>query len=86
GLPTTVQITGAEGLDVRGLAGDDVIDGARLGGGVVALGASGGDGDDTLVGTSGNDTLRGDDGDDRLEGRGGTDVLDGGRGDNVIIR
>jgi Ca2+-binding RTX toxin-like protein len=86
GLHTAVLVTGAEGLTVLGLAGDDVIDAARLSAGAVFLSESGAAGDDILVGTPGNDTLRGGDDDDRLEGRGGTDVLDGGGGNNVIIR
>jgi Ca2+-binding RTX toxin-like protein len=86
GLATTVQATGAESLDVRGLGGNDVIDAGRLTGGSIRLTESGNNGDDTLVGTPGNDILLGGDGNDRLEGRGGVDVLDGGPGDNVIIR
>ena len=85
GLPVTVLSTGAELLSVRGLAGDDVIDAARLSAGAVALSESGEEGNDILVGTPGDDILRGDDGNDRLQGRGGTDILDGGRGENVII-
>jgi Ca2+-binding RTX toxin-like protein len=80
-----VLVGDAEGLTVLGLAGDDVIDAARLSAGAVFLTESGAAGDDILVGTPGNDTLLGGDDDDRLEGRGGTDVLDGGRGNNVII-
>jgi len=85
GLGVTTLVTGAEALSVRGLAGDDVIDAARLSAGAVSLTESGGADDDILVGTPGNDLLRGEEGDDRLEGRGGTDVLDGGTGQNVII-
>jgi Ca2+-binding RTX toxin-like protein len=85
GLGPALQLTGADGLTVQGLAGDDVIDGGRLSGGLVSLTERGGNDDDTLVGTPGDDRLFGEQGDDRLEGRGGNDLLDGGPGTNVVV-
>lgn len=56
---------------VSGEAGEnDVLDGIE--------GASGGTGDDILIGTSGPDTLIGGGGDDVIEGRAGNDVLSDG--------
>lgn len=48
------------------------------------LGASGGGGDDLLVGSDGRNRLFGQVGDDRLRGMGGSDVLDGGVGDDRL--
>jgi Ca2+-binding RTX toxin-like protein len=52
----------------------------------IGLIATGGDGDDVLVGGAGNDSLFGNDGDDVLIGGPGFDLLDGGSGDNVLIQ
>jgi Ca2+-binding RTX toxin-like protein len=64
-------------LVINGLGGDDVVDAA----GVVdplGIAASGGTGDDILIGGAGNDTLDGGDGDDVLIGGPGIDVLTNG--------
>jgi Ca2+-binding RTX toxin-like protein len=61
----------ADGLSLRGGAGDDVLSGG---------GASGGSGRDRLVGTSDDDFLEGGGGADTLLGRGGNDSFDGGSG------
>ena len=85
GSTPTLHINGAEGLTLLGQGGNDVLDASRLPAGLVALVASGGLDDDTVIGTPGLDRLFGDDGDDRIEGHGGDDVIDGGTGTNVII-
>src|SRR5947208_6052029 len=45
---------------------------------------SGGNGNDTLIGTAGNDTLNGDAGNDVLSGLGGDDQLLGGSGNDTL--
>ena len=90
GLPARVAITGAiagsDRVTVNALVGDDVVDASGLAANSALLTATGGDGDDVLLGGAGNDTLLGGEGDDVLLGGGGTDVLDGGPGDNVVIQ
>jgi Ca2+-binding RTX toxin-like protein len=90
GLAARVNITGAEAANDRvtvgALAGDDVVEGSGLAADTLSLAASGGDGDDVLIGGAGNDTLAGDAGDDVLIGGDGLDVLDGGTGDNILIQ
>jgi hypothetical protein len=49
------------------------------------LSASGGEGDDLLIGTRRNDHLYGDGGFDELQGRGGRDSFDGGNYSDVIL-
>src|SRR5215813_9535413 len=86
GLPEEVTIPNFETNDrivINGLGGDDVITASALTG--MLLTASGGDGDDVLIGSPGNDTLTGGNGDDVLLGGGGQDVLDGGPGNNVVM-
>ena len=85
GATPTVHLNGAETLALLGQGGDDSLDAGRLPADLVAIVASGGLDDDTLIGTPGADRLFGDDGDDHIEGRGGSDVIDGGTGTNVII-
>jgi Ca2+-binding RTX toxin-like protein len=88
GLATDVTITGFEATDhlvINGLGGDDIINAAGLGAGML-LTANGGDGNDILVGGTGNDTLSGGAGDDTLIGGGGVDTLDGGTGNNTVLR
>jgi hypothetical protein len=50
----------------------------------IPLDASGGDGDDVLIGGSANDTLRGDAGNDALIGQAGDDTLRGGTGEDFL--
>lgn len=47
--------------------------------------ASGGAGNDRLIGGAGNDDLSGDDGNDFLDGRGGDDAIAGGRGNDRLL-
>ena len=61
----------AEGQEVFGLAGDDLL--------------AGGDGPDRLLGGDGQDTLQGGAGDDQLWGGAGDDRLEGGEGDDHIL-
>jgi Ca2+-binding RTX toxin-like protein len=88
GLAAEVTISDFEATDrivINGLAGDDVIDGSRLGTAMVFT-ADGGDGADVLIGSDGADTLKGGAGDDVLIGGPGLDVLNGGPGDNIVIQ
>lgn len=88
GLSETVTIAHLDANDrivINGLGGDDVIEASGLAAGV-QLTASGGDGDDVLIGGAGNDVLNGNAGDDVLIGGPGQDVLDGGTGDNIVIQ
>jgi Ca2+-binding RTX toxin-like protein len=89
GLAAFVNINSPEAtvdrLVINGLAGDDVVDASGLPQGVIQFSASGGAGNDVIIGSGGNDTLTGEAGDDVLIGGPGTDVLDGGDGDNVVI-
>lgn len=80
-------------LDRSGLTGAIVLllaERLTLGGvtttlaGLEQLVATGGTGDDQLVGLAGDDTLQGGDGRDTLEGGGGDDLLLGGAGDDSL--
>jgi trimeric autotransporter adhesin len=51
----------------------------------LALGATGGTGNDWVVGKTTNDTLTGSAGNDVLQGDAGVDSLDGGAGDDVLV-
>jgi Ca2+-binding RTX toxin-like protein len=78
GLPATVAIANTEPgdqIDVEGLGGNDVIDGAAQASQSAELEIHGGAGDDTITGTQGVDLLVGGD---------GNDVLIGGAGDTII--
>jgi Ca2+-binding RTX toxin-like protein len=88
GLAAAVTILNFEAQDrlvIQGLAGDDVVEASGLDLGLL-LTASGGDGDDVLIGGDGADAFAGDAGDDVLIGGPGLDVLDGGTGDNILIQ
>ncbi len=89
GLAATIALTNldmGDQLQVKALAGEDVIDASGLGLSPIALTLDGGAGDDVLLGGAGNDRLLGDAGDDVLIGNQGIDVLDGGPGDDVVIQ
>jgi Ca2+-binding RTX toxin-like protein len=79
-------IAGSDRITVNMLAGDDVVDASGLAADSALLTATGGDGDDVLIGGAGNDTLLGGAGDDVLIGGPGIDTLDGGEGGNVVIQ
>ena len=62
----------------------DVWGGYTIANGVVIENATGGGGDDVLLGNSAANTLTGNDGDDALLGRGGNDLLIGGAGVDIV--
>src|SRR5215207_884933 len=90
GLAARVAVTGgvagSDRLTVNALAGDDVVDASSLAASALLLTATGGDGDDVILGGAGNDTLLGDAGDDVIIGGPGIDTIDGGEGGNVVIQ
>lgn len=59
--------------------------GYTIANGVVIENATGGSGDDVLLGNSAANTLTGNDGDDNLMGREGNDILLGGNGNDILI-
>jgi len=90
GLAALVSVTGVEAandrLNVKALAGDDVIDASSLPIGSAQLTLDGGDDDDVLLGGAGDDVLLGGAGDDVLIGGPGLDEIDGGPGSNIVIQ
>ena len=72
----TSQVTGGD-MIFTGFAGNDTLDDHVS---TLRLTASGGDGDDTLIGAGGSDCLSGNNGNDTLYGYGGNDTLCGGNG------
>ena len=83
------------GFEVYGEDGDDFIDGTYLYGGAgndvlytsyIETGNAGygGDGNDTINGSSNSDNLFGEDGDDIIKANDGTDFADGGSGNDTI--
>ncbi|MCX7422545.1 MAG: hypothetical protein NT013_23785 [Planctomycetia bacterium] len=71
-------------VTVRGNKGDDVLTGLNAKIGQMRLRMEGGDGNDTIVGTSGDDTLSGDAGIDRIKAGLGDDLVLGGAGIDTI--
>lgn len=69
---------------VRGGNGDDLLTGLNAKIGQMRLRMEGGNGNDTLVGTSGDDTLSGDAGIDRIKAGLGDDLVLGGAGIDTI--
>ena len=63
---------------------DDVWGGYTIANGVVIENASGGSGDDVLLGNSAANVLSGNAGNDTLVGRGGNDTLSGGAGSDTV--
>ena len=63
---------------------DDVWGGYTIANGVVIENASGGSGDDVLLGNSAANVLSGNAGNDTLVGRGGNDTLNGGAGSDTV--
>ncbi|PCI02381.1 MAG: hypothetical protein COB78_13430 [Hyphomicrobiales bacterium] len=64
-------------------SGDDTLDFTDIA--VTRFTIDGGDGNDTITGTSANDRIRGGDGNDTITGAGGDDTLFGQDGDDTII-
>jgi len=73
-------------LRIEALAGNDVVEASQLTAGVLRYSASGGEGNDVLIGSAGDDTLQGDNGNDVLVGGPGIDALDGGPGVNIVVQ
>jgi Ca2+-binding RTX toxin-like protein len=71
-------------VTVRGGKGDDLLTGVNAKLGQMSLSMSGGDGNDTIIGTSGDDTLSGDAGNDRIKAGLGNDLVFGGAGIDSI--
>jgi Ca2+-binding RTX toxin-like protein len=89
GLAARTELIAADASDsltVRGLDGDDVLDGSPLAAGAITLTEDAGNGNDVLIGSAGDDVLLGGAGDDVLLGGAGQDTLDGGPGNNVVIQ
>jgi len=77
--------TNVENLTVRGLGGDDTIQGQNGIASLTHLTIDGGDGNDTLGGGDGDDTLLGATGNDTLDGNRGADVEFGGGGNDTFV-
>jgi Ca2+-binding RTX toxin-like protein len=88
GLAAKVMIFNAEAqtdeVTVRGLGGDDSLQGATLAVTGPLLTLDGGAGNDRLSGSAGDDVLLGGDGNDTALGQAGDDLIDGGAGDDSI--
>jgi Ca2+-binding RTX toxin-like protein len=89
GVQAAVSVMHPDATDVlriEALAGNDVVEASQLTAGVLRYSASGGDGNDVLIGSAGDDTLQGDNGNDVLVGGLGIDALDGGPGVNIVVQ
>jgi Ca2+-binding RTX toxin-like protein len=75
-----VNNSAVENLVVRGLAGDDTINGQNGIAGLTQLTVDGGAGDDTIGGGDGDDALTGGTGNDHVDGNRGNDVAQLGSG------
>ncbi len=84
-VPFALDIGTTEKLVVKGLGGDDTIEGSDGLAGLIKLKLYGGDGNDTIVGGDGNDWLSGGSGDDWLDGGKGRDVMTGGEGADTFV-
>ncbi len=71
-------------LTIDGEAGDDVLTASSADIGRVRMRMSGGDGNDSIVGSLGNDFLNGDAGEDTISGSSGDDKITGGDGNDEI--
>ncbi|MDX1977202.1 MAG: peptidylprolyl isomerase [Pseudanabaenaceae cyanobacterium bins.68] len=75
---------------IRGLGGNDQINGSSTNSSIIANGnlgndlITGGTGNDYLLGGKGNDTINGGSGDDLLSGNLDNDLLDGGEGNDLL--
>jgi Ca2+-binding RTX toxin-like protein len=78
GLSANISIVNADRndlLDIKALAGDDILDASVLVADRISLRLSGDAGDDVLIGSAGDDVLDGGAGDDVLLGGPGNDIL-----------
>jgi Ca2+-binding RTX toxin-like protein len=80
-----LAVKAAEGLDIKGLAGNDTIAGQNGISTLAPLTIEGGAGDDTLSGGDGNDTLLGGADDDTVDGNRGNDTASLGGGNDRFI-
>ena len=88
GLHAETAIRGADStdrLEVGGGVGNDRIDASNAPSNYMTLMLSGGDGNDTLIGSRGADHLFGDAGHDVLDGGNGNDLLYGGIGNDKLV-
>lgn len=84
GIPRWFPATRFDLVAVNASAGDDLVTIHDRGLPLMSVWIDGGEGNDTLLGSSANDTIMGGPGDDIIEGRGFGDVIVGGPGWNVI--
>lgn len=84
GIPRWFPATRFDLVAVNASAGDDLVTIHDRGLPLMSIWIDGGEGNDTLLGSSANDTIMGGSGDDIIEGRGFGDVIVGGPGWNVI--
>jgi Ca2+-binding RTX toxin-like protein len=77
--------TNVENLVVKGLGGDDAIQGQNGIASLTHLTIDGGDGNDTLGGGDGDDTLLGGNGNDTIDGNRGNDTAFGGGGNDTFV-
>ncbi|MEW4567223.1 CAP domain-containing protein [Tautonia sp. JC769] len=84
GVPRWFPATRFDLVAVNAKAGDDLVTVNDRGLPLLPFWIDGGEGNDTLLGSSANDTIMGGAGDDVIEGRGGADLIDAGPGWNVI--
>jgi Ca2+-binding RTX toxin-like protein len=81
-VPFSLDIGSSETLHANGLGGDDTINVGEVGG--FAVTASGGPGDDTLIGGGSSETFLGGSGNDTINPGGGHDVVFGDDGDDTV--
>lgn len=79
---STDSLLGFEGAQITGGAGHNTIDASAFGLGVTL---SGGEGNDSLIGSTKGDVLVGNEGNDSLSGGAGNDSFDGGAGEDVVF-
>ena len=77
--------TNVENLMVKGLGGDDTIQGQNGIASLTHLTVDGGDGNDTLGGGDGADTMLGGNGNDTIDGNRGDDLEFGGGGNDTFV-
>ncbi|MGZ7086716.1 MAG: beta strand repeat-containing protein, partial [Ilumatobacteraceae bacterium] len=82
GLQNTTNV---ENLAVKGLGGDDTIQGQNGIASLTHLTIDGGDGNDALAGGDGDDTLLGGNGNDTIDGNRGNDLVLGGGGNDTFL-
>ncbi len=84
-IPFGIDLTAVETLEINGLVGDDSISAGTLASGLIALQLNGGDGNDTIAGSSGIDVITGGIGNDTIDANPGDDSVDLGTGDDSNV-